>query len=280
VGDFHRAHIWCLPAWFGTCGVTYFPSRQHITFDMSYLAYIKEMSSAVAEHKIWIFAAASLLFAVFGRLVRGVTTRGAITGAIVCFALLWGVGISGFAALLTVFVLTWLSTRIGYARKERLGTAEPRTGRNAFQVLANLGTAAGCAAIYSQFPNPWIFTAMAAALAEAAADTVSSELGQAMGGTPRLITTGQRAEPGTNGAITITGTVAGAIAAVTVAFVFVAFGVAGRFSFIVIAFSGIAGMIADSFLGATLEGHARIGNNAVNFISTLIAAAIAFFLAP
>ena len=29
---------------------------------------------------------------------------------------------------------------------------------------------------------------MAAALAEAAADTVSSEMGQALGGTPRLIT--------------------------------------------------------------------------------------------
>jgi uncharacterized protein (TIGR00297 family) len=245
---------------------------------MNSLPGIGEISTSPNAHRFLIFALASFVFAVFGRLLRGVTSGGAVAGAAVCFVLLWAAGLSGFAALFTVFVLTWLSTRIGYARKQRSGTAEARSGRDALQVLANLGIAAGCAAIYSQFPNPLIFTAMAAALAEAAADTVSSEIGQAMGGAPRLITTGQRAKPGTNGAITITGTVAGAIAAVIVAFVFFAFGEVGRFSFSVIVFSGIAGMIADSLLGATIEGHGRIGNNVVNFISTLVAAMLAFLI--
>lgn len=247
-------------------------------FTMSYLAVIREMPSVVGGHKLWIFAAISVLFAAFGRLVRGVTSGGAIAGAAVCFALLWGAGASGFAGLFAVFALTWLCTRAGYRRKEHLGTAEARSGRDAVQVLANLGTAAACALIYAQFPNSWLFAAIAAALAEPAADTVSSEIGQAMGGVPRLVTNGRKVPHGTNGAITVIGTAAGACAAIIVAFVFFIFGDVGRFSFAAIALSGVVGMMADSLLGATIEGRARLGNNAVNFISTIVAAIVAFVI--
>ena len=119
---------------------------------------------------------------------------------------------------------------------------------------------------------------MAAALAEPAADTISSEIGQAMGGTPRLITNWKGVDPGTNGAVTSIGSVAGMIAALVVAFVFLAFRDVGRFSFVVIAVSGIAGMIGDSILGATIEGRGPVGNNAVNFMSTVIAALIALLI--
>jgi uncharacterized membrane protein len=37
-------------------------------------------------------------------------------------------------------------------------------------------------------------------------------------------------------------------------------------------------MMADSVLGATIEGRGPVGNNAVNFISTIIAAASAVLL--
>ncbi|HKW18196.1 MAG TPA: DUF92 domain-containing protein [Terriglobales bacterium] len=247
---------------------------------MSYLAIFSKISSAAAIYKTGIFAAISALFAAFGRLVRGVTTGGSIAGAAVCFVLLWAAGKTGFTALFTVFALTWLSTRLGYARKQRLGTAEARSGRDALQVLANLGTAAGCAVLFTQFSNPRVFVAMAAALAEAAADTVSSEIGQGMGGTPRLITTWQKAAQGTNGAITAIGTAAGAAAAVAVALVCLVFGRVGLPLFAVIACSGLGGTIIDSLLGATVEGRARLGNNAVNFISTMIAAILAFAIAP
>jgi uncharacterized protein (TIGR00297 family) len=248
-------------------------------FYMSYLTAIREVSSGSGTLKIALFAAISVLFAIFGRLVRGVTSGGAIAGSAVCFVLLWAAGTRGFLALVTVFALTWLSTRAGYARKQRLGTAEARSGRNALQVLANLGTAAGCAVLYVQFPHPRISVAMAAALAEPAADTVASEIGQALGGAPRLITSGERVAPGANGAITGTGTAAGAAAAAAVALAFCAWGDLGGFSFLVIAISAIAGMIADSVLGATLEGPHGLGNNAVNFISTTLAAMVGFLVA-
>ena len=51
--------------------------------------------------------------------------------------------------------------------------------------------------------NPAFLLAMAAALSEAAADTVSSELGQALGRTPRLITTWRPVPAGTDGGVSL-----------------------------------------------------------------------------
>lgn len=260
-------------------GITLYQLHARIYLLMSHLALLRQIPVIPEAQKIWIFASISAVFAIFGRLVRGVTTGGAIAGAVVCFALLYAAGLGGFAALFTVFSLTWLATRIGYARKQCLGTAEPRSGRDALQVLANLGTAAGCAVLYTKFSNPPIFVAMAAALAEAAADTVSSEIGQAMGGDPRLVTSWKKVARGTNGAITGIGTAAGFAVAIAVGFIFFVFGEVGGSSFAVIACAAFVGMIVDSLLGATVEGHARLGNNAINFLSTLIAAIVAFLIA-
>lgn len=223
--------------------------------------------------KLWIPALISLVFAAFGRAVRGVTTGGAVAGAAVCFALIIAAGLRGLVALLTVFVLTWAATRFGFARKQSLGISEPRSGRNAAQVIANLGVAAICALLYALVrPDPRLIIALFAALAEAAADTVSSEIGQAVGGVPRLITTGKSAPAGTDGAITFAGTAAGIAAAIAVGLT----GIAGWRAAVICAAAGVAGMMADSFLGATIERRGIFGNNAVNFSATAIAALMAF----
>jgi uncharacterized protein (TIGR00297 family) len=119
---------------------------------------------------------------------------------------------------------------------------------------------------------------MAAALAEAGADTVSSEMGQALGGIPRLITNWKKVEPGTDGAITLAGTMDGATAAIAVALVFALSRTFSWRSFAVCAGAGVLGMIFDSCLGATLERKRLLGNNAVNFASTIFAAVLAFLL--
>ena len=279
MAPFCHAHIWCLRAWFGICALTYVVIGYLFSFDMNYLALYPGIVRAHPVGKVVAFAALTLVFALLGRLVRGVTSGGAVAGAAVCFVLLWVADVAGFAGLLTVFVLTWIATRFGYKRKQRLGTAEARTGRNAFQVLANLGASGICAVLYATlWPDRRFLVAMAAALAEAAADTVSSEMGQGMGGVPRLITTWQKVEPGTDGAVTLAGTVDGATAALAVALVFALTRILSWQSFAVCAGAGAAGMIFDSFLGATFERKHWLGNNAVNFGSTIVAAAVAFSL--
>jgi uncharacterized protein (TIGR00297 family) len=246
---------------------------------MNDLANFPAFSIATLSAKSCFFVLLTAIFAVLGRLVRGVTTGGALAGAVACLALLWGAGLAGFLLLLTVFVLTWVSTRIGRAQKLRLGTAESGSGRDALQVLANLGTAAACAVAFALIcPNRRLLISMAAALAEATADTMSSEIGQAFGGNPRLVTNWEKVPAGTNGAITLAGTSAGVAGALTVGLVGVITGLLAWQAVPICAAAGIAGMLADSLLGATVERSGLLGNNGVNFASTVIAAFLAFLI--
>src|ERR1700731_3463879 len=100
------------------------------------------------RHRFVLSALVTVAFAGAARLLRGVSTSGAIAGAVVCFVLCAGTGFGAFAALVTVFLLAWLTTRFGYSQKQRLGIAEKREGRKASQVLANLGIAAVCASAF------------------------------------------------------------------------------------------------------------------------------------
>ena len=210
-----------------------------------------------------------------------VSDGGALAGIVIAFLLMVASGLSGLLPLLAVLVLTLLATRWRSERKRNLGVAERGGGRRASQVVANLGAVALCAAAVIAFPQHYgiLMVGAMAALAEAAADTVSSEAGQAAASQARMILNFQPAPVGTNGAISLEGTFAGCMAAFVVAWVSAFFGVvAGRWA-PVIAVAGIAGMLFDSVLGATLENRGKMGNDSVNFVSTVFAADMAIVAA-
>jgi uncharacterized protein (TIGR00297 family) len=240
----------------------------------------------------------SLLLALIVLKLRAATLAGAATGAIVTASLMFStVGFpyqpwhTALAPVLTVSLLAWLATRAGRARKETIGTAESQRGRSAAQVAANLGMAAlACLELVQSWliaTNLFSSAAMLrgavfapglAALAEAAADTVSSELGQVLGGRPRLITNWGSVEPGEDGAISLAGTVAGVAAAAIVAGLG-SWTLRGDFTLFWISGTGAAfGLFFDSLLGATLEKRGWLNNDAVNFLSTASAAAFALGL--
>jgi uncharacterized protein (TIGR00297 family) len=117
--------------------------------------------------------------------------------------------------------------------------------------------------------------ALAAALAEATADTLSSECGEVLGGQPRLLTTFRRVPAGTDGAVSVAGTLAGLAGAVAVAAsAFFALNLTPAHAFVV-ALAGVVGLFADSLLGAIPERRGWVNNDAVNFLSTLVAALLA-----
>ena len=118
-----------------------------------------------------------------------------------------------------------------------------------------------------------------AALAEAAADTVSSEVGQATGRGAYMITDFREAPIGTNGAISVEGTLAGCVAACIVSWVSASCGLVDWHWTPVIALAGISGMFLDSVMGATWENAGKMGNNSVNFVSTVCAADLALVVA-
>jgi len=220
----------------------------------------------------------TLVFATLARLIRGVSPSGAVAGAVVSFVLYLALGLGAFVALVSVFLLAWLTTRWGYARKEQRGTAEKKDGRTASQVLANLGVAGSAALVYGVTGAPIFIAAMAAALSEAAADTVSSEFGQASNECAVLITTWEEVPAGTDGGVSIPGTVAGVVAAAAIGLVCLGVGLLTGQWFWIVTLAGILGMVADSLLGAALERKGVLSNDAVNFLSTLIAASAAALL--
>jgi uncharacterized protein (TIGR00297 family) len=174
---------------------------------------------------------------------------------------------------------------VGRARKEQLGTAEKLRGRSAAQVAANLGVAAlasGEAAKIWIFGTRWLSHGLAplsaaalAAMAEAAADTVSSEIGQVFGGRPRLITSLRSVDAGRDGAVSVVGTLAGVAAGAAIA-ALGTYALRGDARLFWVSSAGaVFGLLFDSLLGATLEERGWLNNDAVNFLSTAGAAGFA-----
>lgn len=243
---------------------------------------------------LWTFGL-SILLGLVAFKVRSATAGAALAGTAIAASLMFATVSfpyvpwkTGLVPLLALLVITSLSTRLGRKRKESLGTAESKRGRAASQVAANLGVAAIVSNAMVQswmLTQSWlpaakvlpaaVFSVGLAALAEAAADTVSSELGQMLSGHPRMITTLRKAEPGTDGAISLGGTAAGIVAGGLVA----ASGAwaldLGWRMFALSWIAGVFGLFFDSLLGATLERRGWINNDIVNFLSTASAAGFA-----
>ena len=124
-------------------------------------------------------------------------------------------------------------------------------------------------------PDPFYAVMVVAVLAEATADTLASELGEVLGGPPFMITTLRRVAPGSDGAVSLAGTVAGTSGALLVALVAMpALGLSIG-SALGAGLGAIGGLFFDSLLGATAERRGWLNNDAVNFLSTIAAAVIA-----
>jgi uncharacterized protein (TIGR00297 family) len=241
---------------------------------------VETLAELSPARPLWTAVIVTALFTALARWLRGVSFSGAMAGAAVCFLLYAGVGLGAFVALVSVFALTWISTRFGYRRKETLGTAERLDGRTALQVLANLAVAAGCAGLWAVSEGKTVLLlGLSAALSEAAADTVSSELGQARNAKARLITTWEEVAAGTDGGVSWAGTLAGIATAALVSWICVLAALVPLRWLGISILASVTGMIADSFLGALLERRKLLNNDAVNFLGTLIAAGTAFLLA-
>jgi uncharacterized protein (TIGR00297 family) len=242
------------------------------------LVHIPVYAWASSGRRLAIAAGVTLVFAALARALRGVTRSGAVAGGLACFLLFAGAGPSAFAVLAALFVVTWLATRLGHRRKLALGLAEPREGRNAWQVLANLVVAALGAVIFSATGNRAWLLAVSTALSEAATDTVASEIGQGSGSEARLISTWERVPAGIDGGITIVGSIAGLAAGVITAAVAAAGSILTPSQFWIPVTAGFAGMLFDSLLGATLQRRGWIPNQTVNLFGTLAAASLAYGL--
>jgi uncharacterized protein (TIGR00297 family) len=168
----------------------------------------------------------------------GGTLAAVAVGALVAVGLGW----AGIALLGAFFLSSTLLTPGGGRRR-------------AVQVVANGGVAAAAAVLAPGHPA-WT-AAFAGALAAAAADTWSTEIGARSRRPPRLIMTGDPVAAGTSGGVTWLGTAAGAAGATFIAAAAALLSLARPRGAALVAIGGFGGCLADSILGATLQARYR-----------------------
>lgn len=206
------------------------------------------------------------------------TLLAALVGGILGAMIFWGTGFVGFSQMVAFFLLGSMATEWKRSIKSVLIPHE-RTERTVEQVLANSGVAGLLALLTVIFPthHSLLLVMVSATFSSAAADTISSELGTVYGKRFVNILTLKADRRGADGVISLEGTLYGLVGSMLIALIYALFE-GWNMNLLWIVLAGTAGNFADSILGAWLERKALIGNNAVNFLNTLIAALVALLL--
>jgi uncharacterized protein (TIGR00297 family) len=241
----------------------------------------KALAAGGFAGRLAVGAAVNVVLAGAGWAARALDRSGAVAGALLGAAV-WGfLGGRGWLLLAAFAVLGSAATRLGFRAKAAAGLAQAGGGRrSARHALANAGVAVACAAFAATTPYPVVFTlAFAAALATAAADTASTEIGQLLGRRAFLLRNLRPAPPGTPGAMSVEGTAAGVFAAGAIAVLGVAADLFPWNGGLVVVAAALAGTVVESLAGPTLERRALLDHDAVNFLNTLVGALAAVALA-
>jgi uncharacterized protein (TIGR00297 family) len=206
-----------------------------------------------------------------------ISRSGALGGLLVGTMIYASLGPRGFAVLALFVIGGSLLTRLGYVRKQRAGTAQEHGGRRgARNAIANCAVAALCALLAATTGSEALTVAFVASIGAAFADTAESEIGQLFSSAPRLITTLRKVPPGTDGAISLPGTLAGVAAAGLTSALALTLGMlASPAPALLVAVAAFLGTLADSLIGAR---YPRIGNEATNVLCTLVGALLALIL--
>jgi uncharacterized protein (TIGR00297 family) len=223
----------------------------------------------------------NLAAAIAGWRARAVTAAGAIAGWIIGVAIFVGAGLPGWIVLMASFAAAVAATQLGHARKLRAGIAEERGGRRGpGNAIANTGVAAWLALLSTAVvPVDVALLGMVAALATASSDTIASEVGKAWGRTTWLVTSFARVRPGTTGAVSAEGTIAGALGAALIASVAASAGLVRPAQIVDVAVAATVASLVEGVLGATFEDTGLLDNHALNLVNSLIGAALAVLLA-
>ena len=199
--------------------------------------------------------------------------------------LVWGtLGWQGYLVVMFYFLVGSGVTRIGMAQKEAAGIAEKRSGaRGPENVWGSALTGALCAVgtlLVASTYRSLLLLGYVASFATKLSDTCGSEVGKAYGKRTFLITTLQPVARGTEGAVSLEGTLAGIVGSIAISLI--GWGV-GLIDLTGLAFCGVAAFIAtnlESVIGATLQSQVNwMTNEVVNFINTLIGAVVAVLFA-
>lgn len=194
---------------------------------------------------------------------------------------LWGsLGWRGWLSVVAYLVLGSLVTKLGFARKRDLGLAEARGGRRGPEnVWGSAFTGLVLAMLYAAGVGSerLLLIGFAASFAAKLADTFGSEIGKRWGRTTLLITSLRPVPAGTEGAVSVEGTLASAAGSLLMALIMGWLGLLTSASAVVlVSVVGLVSTLLESLLGATGQGRwPWLSNELVNGLQTAWAALLA-----
>jgi uncharacterized protein (TIGR00297 family) len=169
------------------------------------------------------------------------------------------------------------------AQKEAAGIAEKRSGaRGPENVWGSALIGALCALGVLRLPEfkSLLLLGYVASFSTKLADTTASEVGKAYGQRTFLITTLQAVPRGTEGAVSLEGTLAGVVASVAMALVGWAVGMIDLWGVVWCLLAAFIATNLESVIGATLQTkYTWLTNEIVNIFNTLIGAIASILIA-
>ena len=235
------------------------------------------------SHWLLAFCLNAILIAIAQRIP--LLTRSGWIHAGALGTILWGcLGWRGWLFVVLYLLLGSLVTKLGFAQKQKLGLAEGRGGQRGPENLWGSAATGALLAILigaNIGSKKLLLVGFAASFAAKLADTFGSEIGKRWGGKTVLITSLQVVPAGTDGAISLQGTLASGLGSLLMTLA-----MAGLFyeeigSFVLIVFiSGFLATLFESFLGAVVQQRLSfLTNEVINGLQTIFAALIAMAIA-
>ena len=197
--------------------------------------------------------------------------------------LLGSLGWQGWLAVVLYLVLGSAVTKLGFRDKQRRGLAEARGGsRGPENVWGSAATGAALALLIGAGvePRSVLLVGFAASFAAKLADTFGSEIGKRWGRTTVLISSFRRVPPGTEGAISLEGTLASAFGSLLMSVLMLALQLIPSWPLTgLVMLIGLVATLAESLLGAVAQDRISwLSNELVNALQTLLAALMAMLL--
>ena len=247
------------------------------------------MISFIQIQHQWLLAfGLNFLLISFGQRFPLLTPSGWVHAGILG-TILWGcLGFNGWFAVVVYLSLGSLVTKIGFAYKQSVGIAEARGGRRGPENVWGSAATGALLAIFfgANFGSKeLLLVGFSASFVAKLADTFGSEIGKSLGRKAFLITTFRPVTPGTDGAISLEGTIASVLGSLVMTIVVSSLSLVTDFSFLLIVFlSGFFATLIESVLGAIFQNRFNwLSNELINFIQTTLAALLAMsaaFLIP
>ena len=241
------------------------------------------LGDAALVRRLVIGLVANAVIAALAMFAGSIDVLGALSAVVIGTTITVGTGPAGLAVMVAFFVVGSAATRLGYRVKAARGIAQERGGARGWRNAWANGGVPALLALFAGLTPPGLrelyALAYAAAVATAAADTCSSEIGKAYGRRTFLITTLRPVAPGTEGAVSLEGTLAGAAGALLVASVGGALGLYPWALVALVALAGLLGSLAESVIGTVAERRGWLDNDLLNALNTALGAGIVVVLA-